>query len=116
MNHLNYCAGILSVLSLFASTASCGNLTTDAAIGGGLGGAIGGALGAQVGGKQGAVLGAGLGAAAGASLNTKQDTVARPANRGRVTGYSDDDDDRYRNSHHKQRDFCPPGQAKKGNC
>ena len=116
MNTRNDRALVLALLWALSSVAMCGNLATDAAIGGGLGGALGGAIGAQVGGKQGAVIGAGLGAAAGASLNTQRSPEGRSPYRNDYERYSDDDDDHHGNRHRKHRDFCPPGQAKKGNC
>jgi outer membrane lipoprotein SlyB len=108
---------VLFSLSLLATAAVAGDLTTDAAIGGALGGAVGGALGAEVGGRQGAVIGAGVGAAAGTAINTKEYSSESSGHDGdryerdRV----DDGDSHY---HHKQSggSFCPPGQAKKGNC
>jgi hypothetical protein len=88
--------------------------TTEAAIGGALGGALGGATGAvigqQVGGRNGAILGGAIGGATGAAIAVDKDgdehyhtvgnqgpaiIVAPPGGRG---------------------SFCPPGQAKKGNC
>jgi outer membrane lipoprotein SlyB len=108
----------LAILSLALAPGFvfAGDQTIDAAIGGAVGGALGGAVGEQVGGRDGAIIGAGVGAAAGAAINTDD------------RGDGHDHDDRY----HRARDydsghyhddvhrhgsrFCPPGQAKKGNC
>jgi hypothetical protein len=79
----------------------------EAAIGGALGGATGAVIGQQVGGRQGAIIGGAIGGAAGTAIAVDRDgdhsrgvqvpavIVAPPAGRG---------------------SFCPPGQAKKGNC
>lgn len=79
--------------------------TIDAAVGGGIGGAIGAAVGNEVGGKDGAMIGGAVGAAAGVAVNVDEDEGRRDKD-GRV--YIDD-------GHHHGH-FCPPGQAKKGNC
>jgi len=83
---------------------------TGAAIGGALGGATGAVIGQQVGGRNGAILGGAIGGATGAAIAVDKDgdehyhtvgnqgpaiIVAPPGGRG---------------------SFCPPGQAKKGNC
>ncbi|MEE2762203.1 MAG: glycine zipper domain-containing protein [Pseudomonadota bacterium] len=88
--------------------------TADAALGGGIGGAIGAAIGNEVGGRDGAILGGAVGAATGAAITTKDD---------REYYYQDHDRRRHDYDHDDRRSyrksgghFCPPGQAKKGNC
>ncbi len=83
--------------------------TLDAAIGGGLGGAAGAAVGNEIGGRQGAIIGGAVGAAAGTAITTDGD---RDYDRRHVEyPHYDDGGHRHRHGH-----FCPPGQAKKGNC
>jgi outer membrane lipoprotein SlyB len=79
--------------------------TLDAAVGGGIGGAIGAAVGNEVGGKDGAMIGGAVGAAAGVAVNVDEDKDQAHSS-GR---YSVDHE-------HNHGNFCPPGQAKKGNC
>ncbi len=81
--------------------------TLDAAIGGGLGGAAGAAVGNEIGGRQGAIIGGAVGAAAGTAITTDGDH-GHDHHR-RYVEYPD-----YGGHHHGH--FCPPGQAKKGNC
>jgi outer membrane lipoprotein SlyB len=81
--------------------------TMDAAIGGGLGGAAGAAIGNEVGGRDGAIIGGAVGAAAGAAITTDRDG---DRHRHRYVEYPE-----YGDRHHHGH-FCPPGQAKKGNC
>ena len=104
-------------LIVFVSLASAehdDNVTTEAAIGGGLGGAAGGAIGAEIGGREGAVLGAAAGAALGTVIATDKKQI-----------YSEDH--RYHRDirepvpystrgRHPSYRHCPPGQAKKGRC
>jgi hypothetical protein len=106
---------ILAALPALSLSAIAGDLTTDAAIGGALGGAVGGAVGAEVGGRQGAIVGAGVGAAAGTAINTKgyQEPRRRDYDDREYRRHHHDDD--YDDDHHRGH-FCPPGQAKKGNC
>jgi hypothetical protein len=95
----------LGVIALLGTAPAMAGETMDAAIGGGLGGAAGAALGNEVGGRDGAIIGGALGAGVGAAIATDghdHDGYERPR---RV--YYDD--------HHRGH-FCPPGQAKKGNC
>lgn len=75
--------------------------TLDAAIGGAVGGAIGAAVGNEVAGRDGAIIGGGLGGATGAAVATH-----------------DDDHGSHRTyvEPRSSQGFCPPGQAKKGNC
>jgi outer membrane lipoprotein SlyB len=103
---------LIATLPVLSMTAVAGDLTTDAAIGGALGGAVGGALGAEVGGRDGAILGAGVGAAAGTAINTKDHEETRHRD------YDGRDSRRYYEEEPRRRSghFCPPGQAKKGNC
>lgn len=102
-------------VATIALLAGCGlavaqDATTEAAIGGALGGATGAVIGQQVGGRNGAILGGAIGGAAGTAIAVDKDgdshhhtvgnqgpaiIVAPPGGRG---------------------SFCPPGQAKKGNC
>ncbi len=81
--------------------------TLDAAIGGGLGGAAGAAVGNEIGGRQGAIIGGAVGAAAGTAVTTDGH---RDYDRRRYVEYPN-----YDGGHHHGH-FCPPGQAKKGNC
>lgn len=97
---------VLAALPLVIQAAYAGDLTRDAALGGGLGGAIG----AELGGRNGAVIGAGVGAVTGAAIGTSGKTNAP-----RVEPYFEDDHDRHGHRRHGSG-FCPPGQAKKGNC
>jgi uncharacterized protein YcfJ len=83
--------------------------TLDAAIGGGLGGAAGAAVGNEIGGRQGAIIGGAVGAAAGTAITTDGDHDHD--GRRRYVEYP-----RYDGGHHHGGHFCPPGQAKKGNC
>ncbi len=93
---------------LCVATAEAGELTKDAAIGGGVGGALGGAVGAELGGREGAIIGAGLGAAAGAALNTQD--APQPSYPRHEVYYPEGP----ANPHGSG--FCPPGQRKKGRC
>ena len=83
--------------------------TLDAAIGGGLGGAAGAAVGNEVGGRSGAIIGGAVGAAAGTAITTDDDH--HHDGRHRYVEYPYDDGGHRHGGH-----FCPPGQAKKGNC
>lgn len=83
--------------------------TLDAAIGGGLGGAAGAAIGNEVGGRDGAIIGGALGGGVGAAITTDDHDHDRYERPRRV--YYDDDYGHRHGGH-----FCPPGQAKKGNC
>lgn len=87
-------------LSSSIAIAEAGSSTVDAAIGGAVGGAIGAAVGNVVGGREGAIIGGGLGGAAGAAVTTRED---QGSHRSYVAPRS-------------SNGFCPPGQAKKGNC
>jgi hypothetical protein len=98
---------VASALFCSAGLASAQDGAAEAAIGGALGGATGAVIGQQVGGRQGAIIGGAIGGAAGTAIAVDKDgndsrgvqapavIVAPPAGRG---------------------SFCPPGQAKKGNC
>lgn len=90
------------VLSSSIAIADGGSSTVDAAIGGALGGAIGAAVGNEVGGREGAIIGGGLGGATGAAVATHDDNE-HGSHRTYVEPRS-------------SQGFCPPGQAKKGNC
>lgn len=95
-------------IGLISTPAMADNSSTlDAAVGGGIGGAIGAAIGNEVGGKDGAMIGGAVGAATGVAVNVDEDKDHHDRSSGRV--YIDD-------SHHHSGHFCPPGQAKKGNC
>jgi outer membrane lipoprotein SlyB len=98
----------LVLAAILATTPICGiaaDDTLDAAIGGGVGGAIGAAVGNEVGGRNGAIVGGAIGGAAGAAISTDDD---------------DQHDEHDRDHHYSEKQgkgkFCPPGQAKKGNC
>jgi hypothetical protein len=118
-DHLNHGIYIMNMkpllvfLSLSAtSLGAVADDTADAALGGGIGGALGAAIGNEVGGRDGAILGGAVGAAAGTAITTQdQRELDRDYDYDRRR-YDDD-----RGSYRKSRGhFCPPGQAKKGNC
>lgn len=102
--------GIAVLGLMYCAQALAQSATTEAAIGGAIGGATGAVIGQQVGGREGAILGGAVGAAAGTAIAVDRDDghrheagipapaviVAPPPARG--------------------GGFCPPGQAKKGNC
>jgi len=94
-------AASLMALAISSPAFALDDETVDAAVGGGLGGAAGAAIGNEIGGRNGAILGGAVGGAGGAAITT-----------------DDDDHDHYRghDDHYRGRDFCPPGQAKKGRC
>ena len=98
----------LAILGLALTGVAHAGSTMDAAIGGGLGGAAGAAIGNEVGGRQGAIIGGAVGAAAGTAITTDDD---HDYDRHRHVEYPVHEGHHYRGSH-----FCPPGQAKKGNC
>lgn len=100
----------LGVMAALAGAPAFAGDTVDAAIGGGLGGAAGAAIGNEVGGRDGAIIGGALGAGVGAAVTTDGHDHDRHDGRRRV--YYDDHYDGHRHGGH----FCPPGQAKKGNC
>ena len=104
---------LLVFLSLSAtSLGAVAGDTADAALGGGIGGALGAAIGNEVGGRDGAILGGAVGAAAGTAVTTRDQ---RDHDRDYDYARRRYDDDR--GSYRKSRGhFCPPGQAKKGNC
>ena len=85
------------------------NETVDAAIGGAVGGAIGGAVGQELGGREGAIIGAAAGAGIGAAVTTDSDDSDRRSE-GSTIIVTDGP------GHPHGGRFCPPGQAKKGNC
>ena len=103
---------LLVFLSLSAtSLGAVADDTADAALGGGIGGAIGAAIGNEVGGRDGAILGGAVGAATGTAITTKdqrEDYYDHDRRR--------DDYDDHRSYRKSRGHFCPPGQAKKGNC
>ena len=116
LNHGMYIMNMKSLLVFLSlSATSLGAVagdTAEAALGGGIGGALGAAIGNEVGGRDGAILGGAVGAAAGTAVTTREQ-------RDHDRNYDYDrrryDDDR--GSYRKSRGhFCPPGQAKKGNC
>nr|WP_324197262.1 glycine zipper domain-containing protein [Marinobacter sp. CA1] len=96
---------------MVASLGAVADDTVDAALGGGIGGAIGAAIGNEVGGRDGAILGGAVGAATGAAITTKDDNEYRHDRDRRRRDYDDRRSHRESGGH-----FCPPGQAKKGNC
>ncbi len=89
--------------------------TLDAAIGGGVGGAIGAAVGNEVGGRDGAIVGGAIGGAAGAAITTDGDDHDHN-HRGDDHNYRGHSHNQYHSASHGHGKFCPPGQAKKGNC
>lgn len=98
---------LIFLIGMVSTGAYADSDTLDAAVGGGVGGAIGAAVGNEVGGRDGAMIGGAVGAAAGVAVNTDDDGYEhRDRHHGEV--YIDD--------HHHSGHFCPPGQAKKGNC
>lgn len=99
----------LALLALALAAPVHAGDTLDAAIGGGLGGAAGAAIGNEVGGRQGAIIGGAVGGAVGTAITTDDDRHHRDGRR--YVEYPDYDD-----RHHHRGHFCPPGQAKKGNC
>jgi len=100
---------LVVVFSLMVVDANADNSTLDAAIGGGIGGATGAAIGNEVGGRDGAILGGALGGAVGTALAT--DEQPRHTSGHGKTYYRSEPRYEYSGS-----GFCPPGQAKKGNC
>jgi len=92
---------LLLAIALFSFKAHADNSTLDAAIGGGLGGAIGAAIGNEVAGKEGAIIGGAIGGGTGAAVTTEGDLPKHKS----ISIESP-----------KSQKFCPPGQAKKGNC
>lgn len=91
---------LLLVAALFSFKANAENSSLDAALGGGLGGAIGAVIGNEVAGKEGAVIGGALGAGTGAAVTTDAEIPHKSIS--------------IKSSN--SQNFCPPGQAKKGNC
>ena len=98
----------IALLALALAAPAYAGDTLDAAIGGGLGGAAGAAVGNEIGGRQGAIIGGAVGAAAGTAITTDRDR--HHDDRHRYVEYPE-----YNGGHHRGH-FCPPGQAKKGNC
>lgn len=103
--------------ALFALPVMADDLTKDAIIGGAVGGALGGAIGAQTGDRNTAILGSAVGAAVGTAVATDGDDEARHSRE----NYQDDHyyHDDHGGKQYKNKSaagFCPPGQAKKGNC
>lgn len=95
----------LLLAGLLTSSAYADNSTMDAAIGGGIGGAIGAAIGNEVGGREGAVIGGAIGGGVGTAVATDGDSAKHHSEPTRI----------HVEPSHSHR-FCPPGQAKKGNC
>lgn len=103
---------LLVVLSLSATPLGViADDTADAALGGGIGGAIGAAVGNEVGGREGAILGGAVGAATGTAITTQDQKEHYDKHDRRRHDYGDHRSYRKSGGH-----FCPPGQAKKGNC
>ena len=69
------------------------------------------AIGNEVGGRSGAIVGGAVGGAVGTAITT--DGHDHHDHDGRRVRY---DDDYYDDGHRHRGHFCPPGQAKKGNC
>jgi hypothetical protein len=100
----------VSVLAYPAVMANDQNL--NAAVGGALGGGLGALVGNVVGGRTGAIVGGGLGGAAGAAVSTHE-TRSYPPPRYYPERGDWAPENRYP---YRRGGFCPPGQAKKGNC
>lgn len=101
---------LVLAVALVTVDAVADNSTLDAAIGGGVGGAAGAAIGNEVGGRNGAIIGGALGGAVGTAVTTGNDSH-----------HSSTHEEAPRHYYHPEREypasrFCPPGQAKKGNC
>ena len=79
----------------------------EAAIGGAAGGAVGAVIGDELGDRKGAIIGAAAGAAIGAAIATDDD--------GHEHGHAAPDANGVAHNTSSGK-FCPPGQAKKGNC
>jgi len=97
---------------VLAGAAHAGSSTI---LGGAIGGGVGAAVGEAIGGRDGAVIGGALGGGVGAAVGNN---AGRERVREReVVRY---EERRYYDDHHHRRyrhdHFCPPGQAKKGNC
>lgn len=105
IKYLLYCIAMSGTFTQLALA----DQTLDAAIGGALGGGAGAALGQEAGGREGAIIGGALGAAVGTTITTKR---SQPENRSRYYETREP----VIIEHHEHRSFCPPGQAKKGNC
>ncbi len=105
----------VALLALALAAPAYAGDTLDAAIGGGLGGAAGAAIGNEVGGRKGAIVGGAVGGAVGTAITTDGDRHDHDRDHydGRRVRY---DDDYYDGGHRHRGHFCPPGQAKKGNC
>ncbi|KAI5916003.1 hypothetical protein [Thauera sp. 2A1] len=100
---------------LCLSLAGAAHAGASTVLGGAIGGGVGAAVGEAVGGRDGAVIGGALGGGVGAAVGSN---AGRERVREReVVRY---EDRRYYDDHHRHRHergyFCPPGQAKKGNC
>jgi hypothetical protein len=105
---------LIAAFALVTFQTSADNSTLDAAIGGAIGGGAGAAIGNEVGGRDGAIIGGALGGAVGAAVSTDDDNHHHSSYRKAYYDY--DHDHYYRDHHHHSSGFCPPGQAKKGNC
>ncbi|EGV15923.1 hypothetical protein [Thiocapsa marina] len=94
-------AGLVALAMLvpvYAPPAMADQLSTRAAVGGGLGAALGAFIGGELGGRNAAIIGSGLAGAAGTAIATDgYDRPVYPERRG--ASYP-----------------CPPGQWKKGRC
>ena len=101
-----------SLASVIATAALADHQSLDAALGGALGGGAGAFVGNEIGGRSGAIVGGGLGGAAGAAVTTNSRRSAPQVDRKRRYRASEYDEAPSRH----RRQFCPPGQAKKGNC
>jgi len=96
---------------VIAGAAHAGSSTI---LGGAIGGGVGAAVGEAIGGRDGAVIGGALGGGVGAA-------VGHDAGRERVRVRERETvryEERryYEDRPHRHGHFCPPGQAKKGNC
>lgn len=105
--------GLVVCALVLTTNPAWGGDTLDAAVGGAVGGAIGAAVGEAVGGRDGAIIGAGVGAAAGVAITAGAKDGGHHHHGARSHGHQGC----YRHAgHHHGGHFCPPGQAKKGNC
>ena len=108
-----FLATALYFTSLVGVPAMADNDSLDAAVGSAVGGGLGALLGNEAAGRNGAIVGGALGAATGAAVATQNDRRPRYDYPPRYYSYPAP----YRPyPPGPPRHFCPPGQAKKGNC
>jgi hypothetical protein len=105
---------LIAAFALVTFQTSADNSTLDAAIGEAIDGGAGAAIGNEVGGRDGAIIDGASGATVGAAVTT--DEVMHHHSSYRKARYDDVHDHYHRDHHQHSSNFCPPGQAKKGNC